>query len=384
MSLVNDDGRKVSTVPSENDAALDGKMSLEHLLQFGLPALQQRLREQEGHLTKARRRHERAAKMNNDAFEAWDDYCTTVLGAESDALPLFPELAEGTDVDAAIDAYAIDVGRAAAGPLRREWGRSSGRFVRCLTGADGSEGEGAKCYGREIAEAVEYYRQFRRFVGAASGALDDNTAGAADELLTLHSYVSNGEQQPSASESESLLEQFTTSPTARAALVCDLHRLEAFLSARTRELSARSTQMRSGREVANEVELQWTQHCLRVGSALDGGISPDEVARHRDAVRAVVAQIAGDSVNARRLRFLADAVGRPAEEDARAGSQFWSTCREAARMAYRMNFCQDGQERSAKMVERCVAAMDATKEEISRTERRIDCLREGVGEPASK
>ncbi|KAL9184795.1 hypothetical protein ACHAXT_002572 [Thalassiosira profunda] len=374
-----DDGKEGATAPSENDVAVDGKMSLEHLLQFGLPALQQRLGEQEGHLAKSRRRHERAVKMNNDAFEAWDDYCKTVLGAESDALPLFPELTEGTDVDAAIDAYATEVGRAAAGPSRREWGLSSGRFVRCLASADGSDGGGTKRYGREIAEAVEYYRQFREFVGAASGALDDDVAGAAGELATLHSYVSNGEQEPSASESESLLEQFTTSPTARAALVCDLQRLEAFLSARTRELSARSTQMRSGREVANEVELQWTQHCLRVGSALDG-ISPDEVVRHRDAVRAVLAQMAGDSVNARRLRFLADAVGRPAEEDAMAGSKFWSTCREAARRAYRMTLCQDGQERSAKMVERCAAAVDATKEEISRMERRIDCLREGVDE----
>ena len=30
-----------------------------------------------------------------------------MLGAESDALPLFPELAEGTDVDAAVDALVL-------------------------------------------------------------------------------------------------------------------------------------------------------------------------------------------------------------------------------------------------------------------------------------
>lgn len=94
----------------------------------------------------------------------------------------------------------------------------------------------------------------------------------------------------------------------------------------------------------------------------------EDVNRYHTAIRSVSAHIIGDGRHAKRLRFLADAVGLPTNEEIEDSLTFRMVCRKGAYLAHKMALCQDQIVESAIMMETCEAAMALAKEEISRVE----------------
>jgi len=372
--------------------------TIEHMEQFALPSLRRRLAEQEEHHRRQQERHEHLVRMNNDAFERWDDYCTDIFGVESDSLPLFPDINYDdtkATTDSIVDEYATDVGNSVVDSMRSEFERLAKRFLQSLSNADDAPGDGSKnhagavvkCRGRDIAEAISYCRHYTAFLSAASGSTTNATQGEQhyESLSTLCRFVTYAQTSDT-----SLLSQFIESPIARAEIVGDLRLLEAFLSSRKRELSSRSSSSaRGGRDVIEDISLQWTQYCLRKAATSTHrqqhprsslsleDISLDDVTRFLDAVRGVSAQIAREGSQAGRLRFLADSVGLPTNDDVIRGSlMLQCTCRNGAFLARKMTLYQDWQETSSKTVVSCAAAIGRTKEDISDVECRAKEIRE--------
>ena len=87
----------------------------------------------------------------------------------------------------------------------------------------------------------------------------------------------------------------------------------------------------------------------------------EDVNRYHTAIRSVSAHIIGDGRHAKRLRFLADAVGLPTNEEIEDSLTFRMVCRKGAYFAHKMALCQDQIVASAVMMERC-------EEEISKVE----------------
>ena len=153
----------------------------------------------------------------------------------------------GRYVDEIVDEYAKEVGRNVVNSMRGELKRISEWFLQ-LFASDNDEGDCVKkCYGKDIASAIVYYRQFTTFLAVAAG-LSGNDAGidADDKLRTLFRFVAaiNGEEGFA-----SPLSRFTTCPSTRANLVSDIQQLEAFLSSRKCELSSKSISALCGRDV---------------------------------------------------------------------------------------------------------------------------------------
>ena len=254
-----------------------------------------------------------------------------------------------------------------------------------------------------------YYRQFTKFIATTtrSGSgdkkkggsnEDEETRGGLDDqqlLSTLFQFATSSTNS-SSSTTSLLVSQFITSPTTRVNLVSDLQQLEVFLSTRKRELSTKSSASASssssttrattsGRDVVDAMQLQWTQYCIQqqpssafvasldnqelsasmstsaavaaitatIMSSLES-LSVEDVTRYYNATHSVCMQIVGDSLHAKRLRFLADTVGNSpssstmSEEDGMIVSvdnvssmRFQSVCKRAACLAYQMTFYQD-------------------------------------------
>ena len=264
--------------------------------------------------------------------------------------------------------------------MKSELERLSERFLQFLDGKDG----------QIIADAVVYYREFTTFLLMASGS--DNAADAVEEvgvkLPTLYQYATsaNNDEPDSAPTQQSLMARFTTSPRTRANLVSDLQQLEAFLSSRKRELSSRSLSTRSGRDIVDAIQLEWTQHCLQHASSqsLEEIISNDDITQFHMTVCNANVQITGDGSHAKRLRLLADMVGLPNDKNDDISDccsiLFQSKCREAAQLAHRMSLYQDQQEASANAVEICVQTIRLTEEKVSDLERSMEWIHEGLKE----
>ena len=358
---------------------------------FKLPSLQKQLLLHEEHYHQQERRLKQISQMYDTAFEKWDDFCTDVLGVESDSLPLFPTMSmdeDESELQCNISEYTKEVGMHVVDSMRDEFDKLSIRFFHSLT----------KCYGEDIINAIHHYRQFTSFISIAASSsggddVDNNTAEEDEEndgtnLATLYRFVvssSNHNEKDDPTSDRELIMQFKKSPSTRARLISDLQQLEAFLSSRKRELSSHRSlsSARGGRDVIDAMELEWTQCCMAQSPPLSQSpASLEDVTRYHSSARNIISQILGNGSATTRMSFLADNVGVPTIDHDTYSDSFATplraTCRNAALLAHRMALYQCAQEASTKIVEACALAVGSTREEISTMERRIIRIRDGL------
>ena len=382
------------------------------------------------------------------AFEEWDEYCMNVLGVESDVLPLFPLEIEkkkrnddvgnerkkecekecvggdrGDSVDDAMSGalrdYSKEVENCVIGPMREEFQKLSERFVQSLCNrvVPLSEKGDVRCYGKDIAKAIVYYREFATFVASQRWEpvqqnssqqchRVDEMVKSCEMLPTLYHFVTTsvikkGEDDDTSNIDDDfspLLFMFTKNPMIRVNLVSDLQLLQSFLSTRKKELSFSPSSHHAhsayggGRAIIEAIDMAWAQHCIAQRSSSSSqlsssnttellcleGISLEEVTKFHAATHNVLLQIVGDGAQAKRLRLLADAVGFPNPNINDCG-RFHQLCQQAAHLAWYMTLCHDQREACHQAVQRGLVAIGLAEEELRRMERRIEWIREGLG-----
>ena len=108
-------------------------------------------------------------------------------------------------------------------------------------------------------------------------------------------------------------------------------------------------------------------------------MTPEDLSRCLDAIPNIGAEISGEGTRARRLRFLADAVGLGSDEDVlRESQRFRSVCVRAGRLARDMATCQDRREMVDGMIGGCEAAVRSTGLDARRAKRRAGMIERGL------
>ena len=372
----------------ESTAATQLQTQCRHEQHFTLPSLHKRLAQQTRHYEILQLRHKQTVQLYNNAFEEWDDYCMNVLGVESDSLPLFPTLkAFKDDNNKIIDEYGNSLGKCVLNAMQTEFEQLCTQFVKSLSSMDNTkENDGSssviKCYGKDIAHAITYYRQFTNFISASSrGNVEEDKSKNEDKLDTLYKYVmpssSFNDNNDQDTNIESLITQFVSSSETRTKLTNELLQLKSFLFSRKHEMSSKSLVIRSGRDVVDALELKWTQYCMKQPISLSSslscmsldGISLDDLSRLYTAIHNVSMQIIGEGMHAKRIRFLADNVG--VSGNGAYSLAFKYTCKRAANLAYSMTLFQDEQDAIVKMMKLCDEQIGLTKQDISNVECRL-------------
>lgn len=338
--------------------------TMEQVKYFNIPFRKRQLLQLKQYHCKQHQVQTELERCYNDAFEKLDDYCMNVLGVGSDTLPLFPEQPAATihnSTIGVIDEYAEKVARHLRKIMTDELEKISMRFISFLQ--DNRE---------EISMAIEYHAQFTSFLSSAEWKKGGKNAADDDVMPTLKRFVTTS--------CDSLISQFTTSPSIRVTLVRDLQQLYLFLTSRKRELSSRG--VGSGRDVVEAIYLAWTQHCITTTSAKPDGCNLNDLTLHdvslyTSAVESVLAQIAGDSLHAKRLRLLADTLSCPTKDEA---LRFRMLCRRAANLSYLMSLYHNQQEMSALTMERCKLEVQMKEEELRCDTRRLDMLTKTVSQ----
>ena len=338
--------------------------TMEQVKYFSIPSQKKEMLQLKEYYCKQQRLITELERYYNDAFEKLDDYCTNVLGVESDTLPLFPEEPvsaavndEHDTIDKAIDEYSDQVASHVRAFMMNELNEVSERFLSIL--ADNR---------KAIATAIEYYLHFTKFL--ASTQWRDGQESAIDDkqemtMLTLRHFVT--------SPVDSLISEFIQSPSTRVILVSELHHLDSFLISRKRELSSRAG---VGRDVIEAIDLAWTQHCITTETSSKSGcnlneVTLDDISQFSSAVQNVLAQIVGDSLHAKRLRQLADVLGCLPSEDA---FRFKILCRRAAVLANQMSNYQRQKEASSLTLSRCKMDLIGKEKEIGIDLNHLDAL----------
>jgi len=422
--------KKCATTSADVDVDVNEESIHEYLLRhasqthekmehFQLPSLRKHLLLHEEHYHQQERRLKRIGQMYDTAFEKWDDFCTDVLGVESsDSLPSFPNVSmdeNESNLQCIISEYTKEVGMHVVDSMRDEFDTLSIRFFHSLSSPPNNNvtrtKEDTKCHGEDFINAIHHYRQFTSFTSIAASSspgcdnVENNTAGEDEEnestnLATLYRFVmssSHNEKDDSTTGRGALITEFKTSPITRGRLIGDLQQLEAFLASRKQELSSHrslSSAHRVGRDVIDAIELEWTQFCMMQSSpplSQSPVSSLEDITRYHSSTCNILSQIHGNgSAMTTRMSFLADNVGvvptidhDDVNSDCFTTSSFGATCRNAALLAHRLALYQCAQEASTNVVEACALAVGSTREEISRLERRIIKIRDGLNESFS-
>mmetsp|Transcript_21236 Transcript_21236/g.44613 ORF Transcript_21236/g.44613 Transcript_21236/m.44613 type:complete len:689 (+) Transcript_21236:84-2150(+) len=360
-------------------------------------------------------------KRCDAAFEEFDFYCTNVLGVESDILPLYPPIygrpGYSNDNPNNVDhfkEYSCQVEECVINPMSSELKQLSENFLRLLGNCGqyvevSNEKESihknepssfGKCFGKDIHEAVAYYEQFSSFISSPrwnskpetspEKEVEDEIDKTKPVMQTLMRYTAiNGDVGTKSATRESLVSAFIDSHATRSNLVSDLQNLKSFLYSRKQELASSLT--RGGViSTADAINIEWTRWCVTARGKNPlltqpqyrfEDISTEVVLRLHSAVSNILAHIVGNGFHAKRLRFLADAVGFPRQQsaiDEMKGTAIWSfrhICRRAAELARNMAWCQDQRELSLQSVERARVSAEDTKAEVNVIRNRIEWIR---------
>jgi hypothetical protein len=307
-----------------------------------LPSTKQRLHLQKSQLHKMQTIQKEVEHRYNTAFDQWDDYCVNVLKIESDKLPLCPVNKHDA---ASMDSFVRDIGKCVVEPLRDEFGTLSEHFVRQLTERSINGGNEFNCYSEDIFQAINYYREFTRFVSQNHPEYSES-----EHLETLYQFATSN-------DINSCLLQFMTSPDARVKLLSDLQQLDAFLSCRKRENTG-AISRGFGHFVAEAIDMEWTRSNIKC-----------DTDRFKQATHDLLMRIIGDGTQAKRLRLLANAVGYPATQ--KVSSHFSLLCQRASNLACHMMNIDDQSKSLANALAKLVSNIDKTDREIRTVENRV-------------
>ena len=338
--------------------------TLETIECYVLPGLQKRLAEQHIHCAKQRRRLDMMDKTNSEAFEKFDVFCCKTIGVSTDEIPLFPDVDNDVDdlldLDRIMDDYAARIGECALSSMKNELKDLVARFLLLL-----SVGSDSKCHGEDLMRSLVYFHLFGEFI---SSLLDEGISSSSDEKLSTLERTLAGPSD------EAFVLEFATCPATRIGLTTDLQKLEAFLISRIHELTTASIS-RSGREVAESINLDFVQYCCTArkanGFQLEE-IGLDDAKRLHSSVKTVLAGLVGKSSQTRRLRFLADTVG---DRDG-SGEAFRSMCKKGACLAHRMAVATGGEILATDLVQKCAAALNCLKSREGALKRKVQFLQD--------
>ena len=439
---------KITPQEIQNYLLYHTKHTLTHIQHFVLPSLLTKSNAQQTQLSSRQQPILMEWEKRYDvAFEEWDDYCIKVLGVECDVLPLFPvrrrcvdgggdnidnsgtiggnekkvcEEEEEEDDDAILICnYAHQVETCVLKPMRKEFEMLSKGFLKLFVmhgvgdvRNDISDSAMAvKCHGKDIVNAIDYYRQFTTFVSSTrwldpshqqkqkqkqqSSHTFGDTAENDDGMVifsTLSKFISalgpsstisaQDNDASSTTTYESILSEFINSPIARVNLVTELQQLDAFLSSRKRELSSGNSNSgplasaRGGIAIVEAMDMEWTRECVSRHSGLEG-MSLEDVLRFHSAVQHVLVQIVGDGMQAKRLRFLADAIGCCPKTTT---YRFRLLCQRAAHLARYMTVCHEQREACSQLVKQAGLELELAKSDVTRMEMRVELIRNGLAE----
>lgn len=132
---------------------------------------------------------------------------------------------------------------------------------------------------------------------------------------------------------------------------------------------------RSGREVAESINLDFVQYCCtdpKANTFQLEEIGLDDAKRLHASVQAALTGLIGKSSHARRLRFLADTVG---DKDG-PGDAFRTTCKRGACLAHRMAVAAQGEILANDSVKKCEAALDCLKSRECAMKRKVKFLQD--------
>ncbi|KAL7466865.1 hypothetical protein ACHAXS_007133 [Conticribra weissflogii] len=363
------------------------------------------------------------------AFEEFDFYCTNVLGVESDILPLFPsiDVCHGDNDDNPntvdpLEKHSCQVAECVVKPMRSELKHLSAKFLRLLVNCS-RNGEAinekestlknepltfGKCFGKDIHEAVAYYKQYSSFVSSSQWNFMPKTSSEKEVeeknetepvMQTLMQFTEVNGDIGTTINRESLVSTFIDSHSTRVNLVADLQNLESFLSSRKQELAS-SFSKGSLTSIADTIHIEWTRWCVTARGKNPQlthsdyrfeDISTDDVLRLHSAVSNILAHIVGNGLQAKRLRFLADAVGFPCPHSAiysgnateleineeTKGTDTWRfrlICRRATELARNMAWCQDQRELSLQSVARARDSVEEMTSEVNVIRNRIEWI----------
>ena len=361
--------------------------TLRNIQELVLPSVKNRLKQKQTLHHKMQMTQKEFTNRYNKTFEQLDDYCMNVLRVESDILPLCPlENEESLEYAATIDSYARDIGKCAFEPLRKEFHTLSDRFVKLLTGVTMESSGERRHHGKSISHGITYYRRFIEFILSSQDrtnhqqSLDRESEAPLETLYQFTTDIGSNDNHHGAT----CLSQLMNSPAVRAKLVSDLRQLDVFLSCRKREI-ARTSSIGFGHTLAEAIDMEWTQFCIRRGgneTAEHSKVSSEDVIRFQEATRFVFTQIVGDGAHAKRLRLLADAVGYTSNDEATAGGSFsWhfnALCRKAANLSRQMTFFDEQAKRMTKAITQLATEIDVIQAEVRVMENRIACICDGL------